>query len=1174
MVKDEELLESKKNKTFKQKKITEFLDEYADSNLKFTDERIKLCSSDNFNELNANFKNLQKSKKAPIMISQVGGFYVMASLAGFAAANSRTKPVLLFFDKKTNNTANAIYNTLLMQAIDSKERYITTLFGLDDKDIIISLDPHKYIEYIIQVYKEQEDIKGIKADRIKAKALRKYRENIEEYDEIIAKEHDLAHRAMRELEENFNIANIEKYALNNEYDKERHLEIINKAVEGKLSKEHKALFEPLAKSMTDYLAKGDNYSDLVKYLSSDIQKNSDNHILSNNSIYKGYKSLINSKGQSSVKFVPGIDISTDSGIKKLESILEKENLISKNNDSNKFPIDIAFLPHIDTFQGAFPFIKRNVERFIKINREGSNEFSMHPTATLHVRTYDSIGAKFIEEERKARKPLKHLTPIESQEKGFPKITFMGQSPFGNIYNSEVDLNNVIEMAIADKVDTVYVQGLIYSTYYHNQTDRRMLIDPKYQTLDQRLKAAKKLVKRLNDNGIKVVYQMGDEEYHLYQDMFRIYTKEQGVKGKNFLAREDLKSAHDWVRPLIIQELIPYLIRSGEDVTNFYTDEEQETRVTELCTAIKNYREGLPLGELAKFIKPEYLQDTDMFRVVYSTIDKYDENDPSLAVNLLSNPQFSSNTQYSKPASGIIKNLKIHQSGALGSGKLKRIPQLSVDGRQSFMSVAYKGEQIVMNVPHMVDDAIYIEHPELLSGIKEHISSDPTHARVTKGSTRPNYPGSWTITGDAREKMSIIPYWKRSREVMEHVNKTGKGLEEVDVFYLNDIQVGSLTERLEYALKALDHFYYDYPAPGGIIGNGDFQQGWNYKGFANESRHLGTMSMSQQMVDFVKLVRPWIKESFGVINPTIFKGEYENFEIDNATCAEIINHLRTVDLIESFKGEFNNNDLIKDGVDYRTVDLKLPLKLQPYEEVIREKLSGIRRLKFIHTAEGNHEWNSDWDKKGNSEVKFLNQELENMNKLTGANIEIAQNEFIVNKRGDVLQAPHGCKTINGYNTAYAHLYKSAAGETPTMGMASYFDRMGDLSNEIHRAVMGHLHIFETSVIDNKLFTITGSAAGQSGFEQNLGLASMPLFVIDRYLPDGRLVQDVIGTEFLKHYQIQNPEIKKIGLDNFINMCLQEEASIFGFNGKPKDVQEVHQRKLVIAEPNRVIGPKID
>ena len=1174
MNKDDELIENKKSKEFKQKKIKEFLDEYAESNLKFTDERIKLCSSDEFNELSDNFRKLQKSNKAPIMISQVGGFYVMASLAGYAAANSRTKPVLLFFDKKTNNTANAIYNTILMQACDTKERYITTLFGLTDADIIKSLNKNKYVDYIIQVYKEQEDTTGIKADRIRVKALRKYRDNKEEYDEIIAKEHDLAHRAMRELEESFNISNIEKYAKGKKYDKDKHLEIINKAIEGKLSKEHKTLFEPIAKSMTDYLEKGDNYSDLVQYLSSDIVKNNDNHILCNKNIYNGYKSLINSKGQSAVKFVPGIDISTENGINKLVNILENENIIQKNNNSNKFPIDIAFLPHIDTLQEAYPFIKKNVEKFIKVNREGNNNFTMHPSAALHVRTYDSIGAQFIEDERKNRKQLKNLTPIKPQENGFPLITFMAGANFGNIYNSEEDINNVIEMAIADKIDTIYIQGLIYSTYYHNQTDRRMLIDPKYQTLDQRLKAAKKLVKKLNDNGIKVVYQMGDEEYHLYEDMFRIYTREQGVKGNDFLRRDDLKSSFDWVRPIIIQELIPYLIRSGEDLTNFYTDEEQETRVTELCNAIKNYREGLPLGELAKYIKPEYLQDTDMFKVVYSTIDKFDDKDPAIAVNLLSNPQFSSNTQYSHPTGGIIKNLKIHQSGALGEGKLQRTPQLFVDGRQAMMSLSFRGDQVTMNVPQMIDDSKYIEHPELLSGIKEHITCDPTHARVTKRSTRPNYPGSWTITGDAREKMTIIPYWKRSREVMEYVNKTGIGLEEVDIFYLNDTQFGSLTERLEFTIKGLDHFFYDYPGPAGIVGNGDFQHGWNYKGFANESRHLGTMSTSQQMVDFAELIRPWIKQSFGVIDPTIFRGEYDRFIIDNETCAEIMNHLRALNIIESNKGEFNNTDLIKNGIDYNTVDLKLPSKLKRYEKIIRDKLSHIRRLKFIYTGEGNHEYNSDWDKKGTNNVKLLNQELENMNKITGADIELIQSEFIVNKRGDILQAPHGCKTINGYNTAYAHMYKPATGDTPTMGMARYFDRMGDLSNEVHRAVMGHLHVYETSVIDNKLYTITGCAAGQSGFEQEYGLAASPIIVIDRYLPDGRMAEDTIAPEYLKYYQIQNPEIKAIGLENFIEQCLEEAAQVYGFNGTPKEIQKVHQRKLVVAKPNRIIGPKID
>lgn len=49
---------------------------------------------------------------------------------------------------------------------------------------------------------------------------------------------------------------------------------------------------------------------------------------------------------------------------------------------------------------------------------------------------------------------------------------------------------------------------------------------------------------------------------------------------------------------------------------------------------------------------------------------------------------------------------------------------------------------------------------------------------------------------------------------------------------------------------------------------------------------------------------------------------------------------------------------------------------------------------------------------------------------------------------------------------------------------------------------------------------------------------------------------------------------MGLDNSIWKCLQEEATIYGFTGTPEKIQEVHQRKLVIAKQNSIIGPKID
>ena len=58
-------------------------------------------------------------------------------------------------------------------------------------------------------------------------------------------------------------------------------------------------------------------------------------------------------------------------------------------------------------------------------------------------------------------------------------------------------------------------------------------------------------------------------------------------------------------------------------------------------------------------------------------------------------------------------------------------------------------------------------------------------------------------------------------------------------------------------------------------------------------------------------------------------------------------------------------------------------------------------------------------------------------------------------------------------------------------------------------MSRLHVFETSVMNNILLSITGLAAGQSGYEQAYGYQSRPLFVIHRFLPDGRIVIDTIG-----------------------------------------------------------------
>lgn len=1130
-------------------------------------EKVKLCSSDDFSGVIQEFQDKYEGERAPIMIGHVGGFYVTATLAGLSEHLSKTKPYVLFFDRKDANIQNALYNTLLMKACTSKEQYICRLFGLSSVEMVKALKPSLYVSYIEEILKGRKELED-KDKKGKKEALKALYELDQKNIDQEIKKRFINHKLIDELfKKEFSLAKIERYVKSKKYDKEDHYLHLLKYTRNKLSKKEFELFKKLAAHMTEYLDRGDNYQDLVKYLTADIKKNGERHILANSDIFEGYKRLFSGKG-SYVKFLSGIDISTKKGVEKLEEELRKDGFISDSVKENNFAIDLAFIPHMNQLKEAYPLLKKHVQDYIMLYKGESrknNYFVTNSTATLDEKTLDSIGASFIGEERRKRKELKNLSSIPERE-GFPRIVFMGGSNYGNIYHSEVDTNNVIDMAIANKADTVYIQGLIYSTYYHNQTSRRLLTDPTYETLDSRLQAAQKVIKKLNKAGIKVVYQMGDEEYNLYQDLFRIYVREQGVKGNNFLKREDLKSKFDWVRPIIIQELIPYMIRSGEDVANLYTDEETHTNVSKICHAIKRYREGLPLGDLAGILKPEYLDDTEKLRVVYSTIDKYKEEDPSIAVNLI-----ASNGRSSKGNSSVMKNLRLYQSDVIDKSKLVRTPQLFVDSKQPFMSISYQGDEFTMNVPPMINDSYYMENPGLLPGIKEHVLGDPTYKRVTQVSSRPNYPGAWMISGDIKERMLIVPYYKRVKEVMDYVQRTGKPFDPKTVGIINDWHIGSIAERPDYAVKFLDYLFY-HCNPTGLIINGDLQQGSNYGKYPNEARHVGANSMTQQMISAKKLMRPYLQNGFGVVKGGFETTEKDKF-IDTNTSRKIMDHLVSIGLIEERKGINENTTRIKREIDYKTVDLKLPRELKPYEKDIREKLSKIVNLEFTDIVEGNHESNSDWNYKGYNETELLREELETIKQYTGSDMDITLTEYLVNSRGDFVSAPYGFRTINGFNTLFSHSFGRGGGASPALGISKWLSKMAKSLPRIDQIFGAHYHCFETAVVDNTLITITGSSSGQSGFEQNLGLSSQPLFVIERYLPDGRIVLETVGTDFLDKYQIQNPYISEKGLDKFIQECMTEEATIFD-KEKPRQLQKIYQRHLVAKKPNKIIGPIVD
>jgi hypothetical protein len=346
------------------------------------------------------------NEKAPVMIGHVGGFYVTATLAGLSEHISSTKPYVLFFDRKDANIQNAIYNTLLMKACTSKEQYICRLFGLSSVDMVKALKPSLYVSYIEQIFADNEELKNAPKKEQKEILKRLYEEDQENVDKLI-KEKYVNHILIGELlNKEFSLTKIEKYAKTKKYDEQNHYEHLLKYTRKKLSPKEFEVFKKLAANMTSYLARGDNYKDLVKYLTADIKKNGEKHILANDDIFEGYKNLFSGRG-SYVKFVPDVDISTQKGVKKLEEILKRDGFISETKKENAFDIDLAFIPHMNQLKEAYPLLKKHVQDYIMLYRDENNKnnyFVTNSTATLDEKTLESIGASFIEEETIQNQP--------------------------------------------------------------------------------------------------------------------------------------------------------------------------------------------------------------------------------------------------------------------------------------------------------------------------------------------------------------------------------------------------------------------------------------------------------------------------------------------------------------------------------------------------------------------------------------------------------------------------------------------------------------------------------------------------------------------------------------------------------------------------------------------------
>ncbi len=638
-----------------------------------------------------------------------------------------------------------------------------------------------------------------------------------------------------------------------EYDPQLHREILMQKAEDKFDDRLFFKFKRAVSSITGQLSQDHNYDMFVDGVLESIYKNPDTHYLTSDNLYRGlsrsmFLGNIRISNQRFHIHTFRADVSTDIGINRLRQILEEKGI--KSEDVTE--IDIAYIPSLmNGLDNVISFLEEEATDVIYSQRDtktGERVWITKDSSEIVPSAKRVPGLSKYKEEAKKRTPLEFFVN-DSQDS---RLMFLSNLSIGYAYADEKTLEDYIDIANNSNVDTVVMGGAIYGPFFFRENARRMLLDPEFPTLDAQLREFKRVRKKFNGN---VIYVMGENDLKICEDLFSGYVmelrrREQGDKNISLTVsqqRTERNSRYDDAQDIIDRYLYPYLLRLGKDATHFYNEAGLNSRIVELVTAFRRIRDGKPLRPAdSKLINPNALEDSESFRVKTEFSDQVGD----LSLRVTGNTQYSDVTQYKNPSVALEEITKMAENGTIED----ILPeQMLVDTRQATQMFKIMGNRAIVFVPDMVDDKRYFD-PNFSIPKHKRTKADRVHKRVTIANYI-NIPGSWILSGDFRDIMTVEPYFPKVIETMEEIQKKGQGMEEVKVAIIQDLQSNSITERPWHFLNYLDYAFVEQEAIFGLC-IGDLIQGRNYREMPIENAYLGGLTISSMQRGVVNLMRPF------------------------------------------------------------------------------------------------------------------------------------------------------------------------------------------------------------------------------------------------------------------------------------------------------------------------------
>ena len=611
-------------------------------------------------------------------------------------------------------------------------------------------------------------------------------------------------------------------------------------------------------TLTMKLADPKVYTQLVESFFKDISENKTTHYLIDPDLYnvvtkffkRGSDGRLQREG-STAKFI-WANLASPEGAATIERLIEEYKFAPRDGK----PFQFAFIPHLHGIDNRFLKDAAEYVLFSTTKRkDGMRHTGFSKTDTILLPHERPLIVETAPEQPSFTNI--HELPL------FPgrRLAVLSHLNVGHLYTDDEAIHRNIEVINAQGPDEVVVFSPIETPHFRLQTDRRKMLRPEYQSLDEQLRGLHRILAKID---APVTLVIGEDLLLLAEAIKRDYAdavtrreRETGQEGftKNRGSYNQLyygNSIFDPAYHAIEQVLIPFLLRLGRDPWGINdTGYEGIIEAVDACNSVLVGRSPGKNG----FLDETCLHDSAKLRVAFDKTVLERTN-----AKLFSNPNFSSQTQYSNnPTAALEDIVRAAQNGTLA------IPEeVVLDGFVAHQGLRILGKNhLAVWTPHMLDDAR--EFQVANRSTAKPVLTDPSHRRNAVGGWHNhNKPGSNIIVGGLQEgRLLYKPLFPRVIANMDRVQRSGQGYNYYSVFFLNDTQFGSLTERPESGLKAIDYWLNGRDVPPGtkfiLCGIGDYGQFRNYPMMPIENATLGAVATYNMQQNFTKAYYPWLTD---------------------------------------------------------------------------------------------------------------------------------------------------------------------------------------------------------------------------------------------------------------------------------------------------------------------------